>query len=106
MAKQFKDAAAAARPVYSTIIGAAQDAEGVKDVQAVQTAQGARAGRNAKYTGPMERLNLKIPAELKAYLQAAAYKASSPTRTVSPTEYLCKLLKEDMERNSADGDNL
>lgn len=106
MAKQFKDAAAAARPVYSTIIGAAQgtqDAESVKDVQAVH---GVKAGRNAKYTGPMERLNLKIPAELKAYLQAAAYKASSPTRTVSPTEYLCKLLKEDMERHSADSDSL
>lgn len=106
MGKQFKDAAAAATPVYNRIIGAAQnvqDAENVKDVQATQ---GVRAGRNAKYTGPMERLNLKIPAELKAYLQAAAYKASSPTRTVSPTEYLCKLLKEDMERNSEDGDSL
>lgn len=103
MAKQFKDAAAAARPVYSTIIGAAQ---GTQDTESVKDVQGVKAGRNAKYTGPMERLNLKIPAELKAYLQAAAYKASSPTRTVSPTEYLCKLLKEDMERHSADSDSL
>lgn len=103
MAKQFKDAAAAARPVYNTIIGSAQHAEDANDVLNVQSA---KAGRNVKYTGPMERLNLKIPAELKAYLQAAAYRASSPTRTVSPTEYLCKLLKEDMEKHNADGDSL
>lgn len=102
MAKGFKETAAAAQPVYSTIIGAKQDAEDAMDVKDVQNAERTKGGRYPKYGGPMERLNLKIPAELKAYLQAAAYRESSPTRTVSSTEYLCQIIREDMERHASD----
>ena len=61
-----------------------------------------RTGRPPKTTSPLERLNLKIPPEIKAYLQAAAYRESSPTKTVSLTEYLCELVRADMEKYKDD----
>ena len=61
-----------------------------------------RTGRPPKTTPPLERLNLKIPPEIKAYLQAAAYRESSPTKTVSLTEYLCELVRADMEKHKDD----
>ena len=45
------------------------------------------------------RFNLKMPLEYKDYLQAAAYRASSPTKTVTITEYICELVRADMERH-------
>lgn len=59
----------------------------------------AHRGRPAKYSQPMERLNLKIPVDVKEYLYAAAYRASSSKKQVSVTEYLCKIVREDMERH-------
>ena len=47
----------------------------------------------------MERLNLKIPAEIKEYLQVRAYEESSAKHTVSLTEYLCDLVRADMEKH-------
>lgn len=61
-----------------------------------------KTGRPPKTTQPLERLNLKIPPEIKAYLQAAAYRESSPTKTVSLTEYLCELVRADMEKYKYD----
>lgn len=58
--------------------------------------------RPPKTTLPLERLNLKIPPEIKAYLQTAAYRESSPTKTVSLTEYLCELVRADMEKHKDD----
>lgn len=46
-----------------------------------------------------ERLNLLIPAEIKNYLYAAAYRESNEKHTVSVTEYLCNLVREDMSKN-------
>ena len=43
-----------------------------------------------------ERLNLLIPASIKNYLYAAAYRESNETHVVSVTEYLCNLVREDM----------
>ena len=43
-----------------------------------------------------ERLNLVIPAYIKEYLKAAAYRESDPEHMVSVTEYLCGLIMQDM----------
>lgn len=52
---------------------------------------------------PLARLNLKIPAELKEYLTVAAAKASiKQRRNISLTEYLCQVVREDMERHKDD----
>ena len=106
--KSIKDTAAAGTSVFDQIIqGNIQDAPDVSDVQGVQDVpkvQDApkRTGRPPKTTPPLERLNLKIPPEIKAYLQAAAYRESSPTKTVSLTEYLCELVRADMEKHKND----
>ena len=106
--KSIKDTAAAGTSVFDQIIqGNIQDAPDVSDVQNVQDVpkvQDApkRTGRPPKTTPPLERLNLKIPPEIKAYLQAAAYRESSPTKTVSLTEYLCELVRADMEKHKDD----
>lgn len=106
--KSIKDTAAAGTSVFDQIIsGNVQDAPDVSDVQDVKDVpkvQDApkRTGRPPKDTPPLERLNLKIPPEIKAYLQAAAYRESSPTKTVSLTEYLCGLVRADMEKHKGD----
>lgn len=106
--KSIKDTAAAGTSVFNQILeGNIQDAPDVSDVQDVQDVpkvQDApkRTGRPPKTTPPLERLNLKIPPEIKAYLQAAAYRESSPTKTVSLTEYLCELVRADMEKHKDD----
>lgn len=43
------------------------------------------------------RMNLKVPAEIKRYLYAAAYRESTPENMVSMTEYLCSIVRKDME---------
>lgn len=56
-------------------------------------------GRPKKYLGEHAFLNLRIPAEIKEYLLAAAYRESSPVKMCSVTEYLVKLVRKDMERH-------
>ena len=47
----------------------------------------------------LARLNLKIPVDIKEYLTIAAAKASiEQKRNVSVTEYLCDLVRYDMEK--------
>lgn len=106
--KSIKDTAAAGTSVFDQIAnGNVQNAPDVLDVQNVQNVpqvQDApkRTGRPPKDTPPLERLNLRIPADIKAYLMAAAYRESSPTKTVSLTEYLCELVRADMEKHKDD----
>ncbi|MBQ3461969.1 MAG: hypothetical protein IJH36_02480 [Clostridia bacterium] len=103
--KSMKAAATAGTSVFDQLVQGVQDAENVtdaQDVQNVQSVPAARPGRPAKTTQPLERLNLKIPADIKEYLQAAAYRESSPKKTVSLTEYLCDLVRADMEKHKDD----
>ena len=106
MAKQsIKEAAAAGKTVFDRIAaGNTENAQDVMDVLDVQNANKPKStgGRPKTYTEPMERLNLKIPADIKAYLLAAAYRESSPKHIMSLTEYLCKLVREDMEKHKDD----
>lgn len=93
--KSMKEAAAAGTSVFDTIAtGGAQyarDAQGAQDVKDVKNAK--------KEKPPMERLNLKIPTDIKEYLSIAAAKESiEQRRNVSLTEYLCALVRADMEK--------
>ena len=103
--KSMRDAAAAGTSVFDQIAsGNVQNAPDVSDVQDVQTVQGVKNTQKAEKADKiqLERLNLRIPADIKAYLQAAAYRESSPTKTVSLTEYLCELVRADMEKHKDD----
>ena len=99
--RSIKDAATSSTAIFDTIIRQPATAEGnqaVKDVQAVPSAPEEPAADKI----PMERLNLKIPADIKAYLYAAAYRESSPTKRLSLTDYLCQLVREDMAKHKDD----
>ena len=96
MAKKLKGAAAASADIFDTIARGNTadtiDTEDTKDTQDIQSTP--KAPKPEYY-----RFNLKMPLEYKEYLQAAAYRASSPEKTVTITEYICELVRADMEKN-------
>ena len=95
--KSMKDAAAAGTSVFDQIAsGNVQSVQDVTDVQDVKNVKDVN-----KKGEPLERLNLKIPAEIKEYLTVAAAKASiAQRRNISLTEYLIQLVREDMAKNN------
>ena len=94
MAKKLKGAAAASADIFDTIArGNTADTVDTTDTQDTQDTP--KAAKPEYY-----RFNLKMPLEYKEYLQAAAYRASSPEKTVTITEYICELVRADMEKNS------
>ena len=97
MAKKLKGAAAASADIFDTIArGNTADTIGTEDTQDTQDTQRTPKAPKPEYY----RFNLKMPLEYKDYLQAAAYRASSPTKTVTITEYICELVRADMEKNA------
>lgn len=96
MAKKLKGAAAASADIFDTIArGNTADTIDTEDTQDTQDTQSTPKAPKLEYY----RFNLKMPLEYKDYLQAAAYRASSPTKTVTITEYICELVRADMEKN-------
>ena len=96
MAKKLKGAAAASADIFDTIArGNTTDTIDTEDTQDTQDTQRTPKAPKPEYY----RFNLKMPLEYKDYLQAAAYRASSPTKTVTITEYICELVRADMEKN-------
>ena len=96
MAKKLKGAAAASADIFDTIArGNTADTIDTEDTQDTQDTQRTPKAPKPEYY----RFNLKMPLEYKEYLQAAAYRASSPTKTVTITEYICELVRADMERH-------
>lgn len=93
MAKKLKGAAAASADIFDTI--ARGNTTDTADTQGTQDTQDTRNTQKPEYY----RFNLKMPLEYKEYLQAAAYRASSPEKTVTITEYICELVRADMEKN-------
>lgn len=93
--KSFKDTIKQdSKNVYDALAaGNVQDVENTKDVQDVQ-----------KEEKPvMVRLNLKIPAEIKEYLDVAAAKESILQRkNVSLTKYLVDMVKRDMQAHEGE----
>ena len=97
MEKKLKGAAAASADIFDTIArGNTADTIDTEDTQDTQDTQRTPKAPKPEYY----RFNLKMPLEYKDYLQAAAYRASSPTKTVTITEYICELVRADMEKNS------
>lgn len=97
MAKKLKGAAAASADIFDTIArGNTADTIDTEDTQDTQNTQRTPKAPKPEYY----RFNLKMPLEYKDYLQAAAYRASSPTKTVTITEYICELVRADMEKNA------
>ena len=96
--KSMKDAAAAGTSVFDQIAsGNAQGAQNTQNAKDVQDVQDVKAVKDAPR---LERLNLKIPAEIKEYLTVAAAKASiERKRNISLTEYLCDLVRTDMDKD-------
>ena len=93
MAKKLKGAAAASADIFDTIArGNTADTVDTTDTQDTQDTP--KAAKPEYY-----RFNLKMPLEYKDYLQAAAYRASSPTKTVTITEYICELVRADMDKD-------
>ena len=96
MAKKLKGAAAASADIFDTIArGNTADTVDTTDTQDTQDTQRTPKAPKPEYY----RFNLKMPLEYKEYLQAAAYRASSPETTITSTEYLCELDRADMEKN-------
>ena len=96
MAKNLKGAAAASADIFDTIArGNTADTTDTEDTQDTQDTQRTPKAPKPEYY----RFNLKMPLEYKHYLHAAAYRASSPTKTVTITEYICELVRADMEKN-------
>ena len=96
MAKKLKGAAAASADIFDTIArGNTADTIDTEDTQDTQDTQHTQKAPKPEYY----RFNLKMPLEYKEYLQAAAYRASSPEKTITITEYLCELVRADMEKN-------
>lgn len=96
MAKKLKGAAAASADIFDTIArGNTAGTIDTEDTQDTQDTQSTPKAPKPEYY----RFNLKMPLEYKDYLQAAAYRASSPTKTVTITEYICELVRADMEKN-------
>lgn len=96
MAKKLKGAAAASADIFDTIArGNTTDTADTQDIQDTQDTQRTPKAPKPEYY----RFNLKMPLEYKEYLQAAAYRASSPEKTVTITEYICELVRADMEKN-------
>ena len=96
MAKKLKGAAAASADIFDTIArGNTADTIDTEDTQDTQDTQRTSKAAKPEYY----RFNLKMPLKYKDYLQAAAYRASSPTKTVTITEYICELVRADMEKN-------
>ena len=93
MAKKLKGAAAASADIFDTI--ARGNTADTADTTDTQDTQDTRNTQKPEYY----RFNLKMPLEYKEYLQAAAYRASSPEKTVTITEYICELVRADMENN-------
>lgn len=99
--KSIKDAATGGTSVFDTIVTGTPGAQNAIDATGAQNAQKRphTGGRPRLYDMPLERINLRIPTIFKEYLQAAAYRESNPKHMVSVTEYLCKLIEEDMKKH-------
>lgn len=86
MAKKFQAAVADSADIFDTLArGNTPDTQDTRDAQPAKPVY--------------YRFNLKMPIEYQEYLQAAAYRASSPTKTVTITEYICELIRRDKEDN-------
>ena len=86
MAKSLKNALAETTDIFDTIANS--------NTQGTQNTPYTESTPSAYY-----RFNLKMPMEYKEHLQKAAFRESTPSKVVTITEYICKLIKTDMDNN-------
>ena len=93
MAKGFKEAAAAAQPVYNTIIGCAQEEQAAHETKVVQDAQEAHKTQGKKGM-KMPRINMAFsPSNIDFVRIMAAIKGQTMT------QYVNALLDKEREAN-------
>lgn len=102
--KSMKEVAAAGTSVFEQLtnnhVQDALDVQDTQDIKNVKDIQDAKSAQDKADKIPYERLNLRIPADIKEYLTIAAAKASiDEKRNISLTEYLCDLVRKDMEKD-------
>ena len=73
---------------------------GTQDTQDTKATKSAKDTKDTEGTQQYYRMNLKMPVEFKDYIYAQAYYQSNEKHTVSATEYLCNLIREDLERHN------
>jgi len=95
MGKQFKDAAAAARPVYNTIIASAQQHQEVQEEQQALNAQEAQATQGRK-GAKMPRINMAFTPSNLDYLRVMA-----GIKGISITRYVNALVEKEREENGS-----
>lgn len=90
MGKQFKDAAAAARPVYGSLIGSAPSTQEEQEVHSAQNTPSTQGRKGEK----LPRINMAFPPQNLEYLRIMA-----GIRGVSITKYVNSLIERDREQN-------
>lgn len=90
MGKQFRDAAAAAQPVYNTLIGSAPSAQEEQEVHHAQDAPKTQGRKGEK----LPRINMAFSPQNLEYLRIMA-----GIRGVSITKYVNALIERDRELN-------
>ena len=90
MGKQFKDAAAAAQPVYNTLIGSTYDTQQEHEVHHTQDAPNTQGRKGAK----LPRINMAFSPQNLEYLRVMA-----GIHGMSITKYVNTLIERDREQN-------
>ena len=87
LGKRFKDAAAAAQPVYNTLIGSASTAQEEQETYSTQNTQGRKGEK-------LPRINMAFSPQNLEYLRVMA-----GIRGISITKYVNALIERDREQN-------
>lgn len=98
MGKSFKPAAEATQPVYSTIIGAAQEVQEVQEVQEATPAQKALADlkTQGQKGAKLDRINMAFTADNMDYIRTM-----SKLKGQTMTQFVNILVAEEREKNGA-----
>ena len=90
LGKQFKDAAAAAQPVYNTFIGSASPAQEEQESYSTQNTPSTQGRKGEK----LPRINMAFSPQNLEYLRVMA-----GIRGISITKYVNALIERDREQN-------
>ena len=92
LGKQFKDAAAAAQPVYNTLIGSALPAQEGQEAYSTQNTPNTQGRKGEK----LPRINMAFSPQNLEYLRVMV-----GIRGISITKYANTLIERDREQNGA-----
>jgi hypothetical protein len=92
--KDLSGAASGAADIFDTIAKGTLYTQDIQNIQDAQDMQKTEIKSKTEYY----RFSYRLPLELYTYVKAAAYRASSETKTVSVTEYINNLIIADMQK--------